>query len=174
MNSISGAEAAGVHVGVRTQLVGIHHPDQVSSAAPACSALSRSPQMLLAYGPVRPKARLHADARILKYTHTHTCSRRGRESILQKHKHLHTPKHIIILCLRAKCQTKVKLSHGRRPLMFHWSKRSQLKTGIVIQLFSFSFLCSFVYWCRWVFDVRQSYQRLAHTFYTICLNQQAA
>ena len=68
MDSISGAQAAGVHVGVHTKLTGIHQPDQVSSAAPPCSTLARPLQMLLALSPAWPTARLYADA----CTHTHT------------------------------------------------------------------------------------------------------
>jgi len=60
MDSISGAQAAGVHVGVRTRLTGIHHTDQVSSAASSLNTLTRPLQMLLAYSPAWPKAKPYA------------------------------------------------------------------------------------------------------------------
>ncbi len=70
MDSISGAQAAGVRVGVCTRHTGIHHPDQVSLAAPPCSTFTRPLQMLLAYSPAWPKARLYADANT--YMHSQT------------------------------------------------------------------------------------------------------
>ena len=69
MDSISGAQAAGVRVGVRTRLTGIHHTDQVSSAASPCGALARPLQMLLPYSPAWPKAGLYASTYIHAHTH---------------------------------------------------------------------------------------------------------
>lgn len=45
MDSISGARAAGVHVGVQTRLAGIHHAEQAASAAPPCRTLTRPLQV---------------------------------------------------------------------------------------------------------------------------------
>lgn len=66
MDSISGARAAGAHVGAHTRLIGIHHTDQVSSASSPCSTLTQPLQMLLAHSPVTPQAKVSTVA----YTYT--------------------------------------------------------------------------------------------------------
>ena len=77
MDPISGARAAGVHVGASTRRTG--HPSRwsgtVSSAAPPPPPpLTRPLHMLLAYRPAWPGARLHGDT-CTRGQHVHTKTR---------------------------------------------------------------------------------------------------
>lgn len=51
MDSISGAQAAGVHVGASAILTGIHHTDQVSSASSPCSTRTKTPADVIGLKP---------------------------------------------------------------------------------------------------------------------------